>query len=150
MPHEMNQNPEQRSRDLIDKQLIACGWVVQSKKKINLGEIEGAAKTELTALVALIRKTCGIDEKLTDYGKTIDRNFQNWVFGKQAGALKFTEEQMQWLRMIKEHIADSFHIEPDDFELSPFDSVGGLGKMYQLFGDEMYPMIDELNEALAA
>jgi hypothetical protein len=28
-----------------------------------------------------------------------------------AGALKLTEEQMQWLRMIKDYVAASFHIE---------------------------------------
>lgn len=115
-----------------------------------LGETEGAAKTELTALVALIRKVCGIDEKLTDYSKTIDRNFQNWVFGKQAGALKFSEEQMQWLRMIKDHVATSFHLEREDFEMNPFDAMGGLGKVYALFGDGMNALIEELNEALAA
>lgn len=115
-----------------------------------LGETEGAAKTELTALVALIRKVCGIDEKLTDYGKSVDRNFQNWVFGKQAGALKFTEEQMQWLRMIKDHVATSFHLEREDFEMSPFDAMGGLGKVYELFGDGINPLLEELNEALAA
>ncbi|MBA4122005.1 MAG: DEAD/DEAH box helicase family protein [Acidobacteria bacterium] len=115
-----------------------------------LGESGGAAKTELTALVALVRKVSGIDEKLTDYGKTIDRNFQNWVFGKQSGALKFSEEQMQWLRMIKDHIATSFHVEESDFEYEPFAPVGGLGKMYQLFGEQMNPIIEEINEALAA
>ena len=115
-----------------------------------LGETDGAAKTELTALVALIRKVSGIDENLTDYSKTIDRNFQNWVFGKQAGPVKFNEEQMQWLRMIKDHVASSFHIEREDFERVPFAPVGGLGKMYQLFGEQMEPIIEELNEALAA
>ncbi len=72
------------------------------------------------------------------------------MFGKQAGALKFNEEQMEWLRMIKDYIAASFHIEKDDFELSPFDAKGGLGKMWQLFGEQMEPILDELNEALAA
>ena len=115
-----------------------------------LGKTEGAAKTELTALVALIRKVCGIDEKLTDYSKSVDRNFQNWVFGKQAGALKFTEEQMQWLRMIKDHVATSFHLEREDFEMSPFDAMGGPGKVYELFGDGINPLLEELNEALAA
>ncbi len=115
-----------------------------------LGETEGAAKTELTALVALIRKTCGIDEKLTDFGVGVDRRFQTWVFGKQSGALKFNEEQMQWLRMIKDHVATSFHIQRDDFEYEPFAPAGGLGKMYQLFGDQMEPIIEEINEALAA
>ena len=107
-------------------------------------------KSELTALVALIRRVCGIDETLTAFEKTIDRNFQNWVFGKQSGALKFSVEQMQWLRMIKDHIATSFHIEQADFEYEPFAPAGGLGKMYQLFGEQMNPIIEEINEALAA
>jgi type I restriction enzyme R subunit len=28
----LNQNPEQIARDLIDKQLSDCGWLVQSMK----------------------------------------------------------------------------------------------------------------------
>ena len=37
-----------------------------------------------------------------------------------------------------------------DLDYTPFDGKGGVGKMYQLFGDEMDPIIDEMNEALAA
>ena len=57
---------------------------------------------------------------------------------------------MQWLRMIKDYVAGSFHIERDDFELSTFNAHGGLGKMWQLFGEETNEIINELNEALAA
>lgn len=32
----MNQNPEQIARDKIDQMLIAAGWLVQSKEKVNL------------------------------------------------------------------------------------------------------------------
>ena len=63
---------------------------------------------------------------------------------------RFTEEQMQWLRMIKDYIATSFYIEKEDFELSPFNASGGLGKMWQLFGDETDGIIGEMNEVLAA
>lgn len=104
---------------------------------------------ELTALVALIRRVVGIDTTLTSYENTVNRNFQAWVFKKQAGALKFSEEQMEWLRMIKEHIVSSFHLEPDDLDYAPFDARGGLGKMYQLFGDEMNAIVQEMNQALA-
>jgi type I restriction enzyme, R subunit len=31
--------------------------------------------------------------------------------------------------MIRDHIANSYHIERDDLELAPFDGKGGLGKM---------------------
>ncbi len=37
---------------------------------------EGAAKTELTALVALVRRVCGIDEKLTTYEKRLTAIFR--------------------------------------------------------------------------
>jgi len=42
--------------------------------------------------------------------------------------IEFTEEQMQWLRMIKDYVANSFHVDKDDFELDPFNKNGGLGR----------------------
>jgi type I restriction enzyme R subunit len=107
-------------------------------------------KNELIALVSLIRRVLEIDSTLTAYDVTVNRNFQNWVFRKQAGALKFTEEQMEWLRMMKDFIAQSIHLDRDDFELSPFVERGGLGKAWKVFGDQTFQLIDELNENLAA
>jgi len=115
-----------------------------------LEKVNGQPKNELMALVALIRKLIGNDAALTAYDKTVDKNFQDWVFQKQAGTVKFTEMQMQWLRMIKDYIASSFHVEADDFELDPFNKQGGLGKMWQLFGEQTNEIINELNEVLAA
>jgi type I restriction enzyme R subunit len=57
---------------------------------------------------------------------------------------------MQWLHMIKEYVSSSFHIEKDDFDYNPFNSLGGLAKMWQLFGAETDEIINELNEVLAA
>jgi type I restriction enzyme R subunit len=115
-----------------------------------MGQTKGSPKNELIALVSLIRKTCNIDTELIGYDKTVDKNFQTWVFKKQAGTTKFTEEQMQWLRMIKDYVANSFHVEKEDFELDPFNKNGGLGKMWQLFGEKTDEIINELNEVLAA
>lgn len=117
-------------------------------------QVEGAngtsPKNELIALVSLIRTASGIDEQLTAYDKTVNKNFQDWIFGKHAGKLKFSEEQMNWLRMIKNHIATSVHFSKDDLDYAPFDAKGGVGKMYQLFGDEMDSIIEEMNEELVA
>lgn len=41
-----NQTPEQIARDNIDKQLIECGWIIQSKKQINLQAGPGVAVKE--------------------------------------------------------------------------------------------------------
>ncbi|MFN4812912.1 MAG: DEAD/DEAH box helicase family protein [Bacteroidota bacterium] len=115
-----------------------------------LEQCNGSPRNELTAIVSLIRKISGLDTTLTAYDKIVDKNFQDWVFKKQAGATKFNEEQMQWLRMIKDYVINSFHIDKDDFDLNPFNAQGGLGKMWQLFGDKTEEIINELNEALAA
>jgi len=111
----------------------------------------GSPKNELIALVSLIRNVCGMDDTLTPYDKTVDLNFRDWILKKNAGQHnRFSDEQLQWLRMIKDYIASSFHIAKDDFELSPFNAHGGLGKMWQLFGDETEEIIEEMNEELAA
>ena len=111
----------------------------------------GQPVSELTALVALIRRACGIDGKLSPYSETVRRNFQDWIMKHHSGSgEKFNEEQMDWLRMIRDHIVTSFHLERDDLNLAPFNSRGGMGQMYKVFGDRMDSVIDELNETLAA
>ena len=106
---------------------------------------------ELTALVALIRRVSGLDETLTRHSDRVRRNFQTWILKRHAGASeKFSEEQMDWLRMIRDHLATSFIVERDDLELAPFDAHGGLGQMYSLFGNRMDDIMSEMNEVLAA
>jgi type I restriction enzyme, R subunit len=65
-----------------------------------LESVSGQPKNEMIALVSLIRRVAGIDEVLTPYDKTEDKNFRQWLFKKQAGTLKFTKEQMEWLYML--------------------------------------------------
>ena len=43
-----------------------------------------------------------------------------------------------------------FHLERDNLDLAPFDRMGGLGRMFQLFGEQMDSLLTELNETLAA
>lgn len=107
--------------------------------------------SELTALVSLIRRACGIDNKISRHSETVRKNFQDWIMKHHSGGSpKFNKEQMEWLHMIRDHMINSFHIEREALELSPFDAHGGMGKMYKLFGDDMDSLINELNEALAA
>jgi type I restriction enzyme R subunit len=107
-------------------------------------------KSELTALVGLIRRIVGIEKELTDYDTIARRNFRDWVVKAQSGHKHFSQEQMEWLYMVRDHIAMSFHIEQDDFDLSPFGERGGLAKLHELFGEQTDKLINELNETLVA
>ncbi|ABE51491.1 type I restriction-modification enzyme R subunit C-terminal domain-containing protein [Methanococcoides burtonii] len=133
----------------LERPHIAPSRVWQAYEQLE--KVSGnSPKNELTALVSLIRRVTEIDPVLTAYDLTVNRNFQDWVFSKQAGTLKFNEDQMNWLRMIKDYVSTSFHLELEDLDYTPFDAMGGRGRMYQLFGNEMNVVISELNEALAA
>ena len=104
----------------------------------------------LTDIVSLIRYELKIDKELAPFSESINRNFKEWVFRKNAGHIQFTEEQMEWLRMIKDHIMTSMKITHDNFNLTPFDALGGIGKFYQVFGEDYDKIINELNEVLVA
>ncbi len=105
--------------------------------------------TELTALVALIRRACGFDAALTPFDATVRRNYRDWILKKNAGQ-PFNQTQTAFLEMIRDHIMTSLRFERDDLDFAPFDAQGGLGKMHQLFGDPMDCMITEMNQALTA
>ncbi len=138
-----------------DKPKLAPLYVWQAYQRLEAqtarhSRAGGNPVSELTALVALIRRVCGMDETLTDFDATVRRNFRNWIMKHHSGGTeKFNEEQMDWLRMVRDHVAISFHIERDELEDPPFGQ-GGLGKMYQLFGAKMDTLLDELNEVLVA
>ena len=82
--------------------------------------------------------------------KPLIRTSSNGSLKSRPGPLKFTKEQMEWLYMLKEQIATSVHVDIEDLDYTPFDAKGGRGKMWQLFGDSMETILNELNEALAA
>ncbi len=130
-------------------------WNAYQRIKPNLVNLPGGRlgrtpQRMLTDIISLVRFELGIDKLLEPFSEIINRNFKEWVFRKNAGHIQFTDEQMQWLRMIKDHIISSVRIDKDDFELSPFVDEGGLGKFYQLFSGETEKIIDEINEELAA
>jgi type I restriction enzyme R subunit len=69
---------------------------------------------------------------------------------RRDAASTFTPDLLAWLNLIREHIATSLSIEPEDFDYAPFSQQCGLGRSAQLFGDQLTKLLDELNEVLAA
>ena len=119
--------------------------------RLGVAKMPTAGRAE-PALVALVRYVAKIDKVLTPFASTVDANFQAWTFKYNAvhpGA-RLTEEQMSFLRMIRDHVSSSFHISFEDMEYAPFDSIGGPFRFRKLFGDRANAILDDLNAALAA
>jgi len=106
---------------------------------------DASGKRILTDLVSLVRFAMHQDNELVPFPERVNVNFRVWLKNHD-----FNEEQTQWLTMIRDHIAANLFIETDDFEYAPFAQAGGLGRIYQLFGDELNMIMDEMNAQLAA
>jgi len=101
-------------------------------------------------LVPLVRFALEQEPVLEPFADSVRARFDAWLARKSASGVAFTPDQRAWLELIRDHIATSLNIEPDDLELAPFRQKGGLGKAHQLFGSELPKLLDELNEVLAA
>ena len=114
-------------------------------------KVKGASgRRILTDLVSLVRFAIHQDNELVPFPERVNANFKAWLANQESSGKRFTGEQRRWLEMIRDHIAANLGIEPEDFEYAPFSQAGGLGKVHQLFGDELNAIIEELNERLAA
>jgi type I restriction enzyme R subunit len=113
-------------------------------------KVKGAGGTSLVDLIALVRHAIHPQEPLLPVREEVEDNYRRWLGEQHAAGAKFTKVQMTWLDAVKDHIAHSLTIDQDDFDDVPFNQMGGLGKVYELFGDKLPKMLDELNERLAA
>lgn len=111
-------------------------------------KVRGAGGARImTDLVSLVRFALEQENELVPFPEKVEANFKSWLAQQEK---KFTDEQVHWLTMIKDHIAGNLSIDTEDFEYAPFSQEGGLGKVYQVFGDELNDILNELNKALAA
>ena len=113
-------------------------------------KVKRGTAVQLADLVSLIRFEMGAAEMLAPFAERVNYNFQQWSFRRNAGAVHFTDEQMEWLRLIKDHIAASLSVVLEDLDLSPFDHKGGLGRFYEVFGEDYEKILMELNVELVA
>ena len=162
----VKQKPEEKARQQIDKLLEGAGWTIQDHPDFDLGTSLGVAVREFPLdsgftdyLLFLERSAGGVLEAKPE-GTTlsgVSEQTAKYLTGisnglpkvqEQAG-VKFTQAQTEWLGMIKDHIATSLTIGNEDFELSPFYEKGGVVKAYQLFGNGLNNILEELNEVLA-
>lgn len=133
-----------KSKGITIERLWDC-YAIKKPDKVKKGVI-----AKLADLISIIRFEMGYADKLSPFADKVNYNFMQWTLRRNAGAVHFTEEQMEWLRMIKEHIISSLSILPEDLDLTPFDKKGGLLAFYDAFGEQYEEILQEMNIELVA
>jgi len=118
---------------------------------LDKSRVRGAAPQRLlTDVVSLVRFALHQEQELVPFADQVRERFARWRAAQETGGKRFTPEQIHWLEMIRDHVAQSLEVVVEDFDLSPFAQEGGLAKAVQVFGKEFKPLLAALNEALAA
>ena len=133
-----------KAQNITIERLWEC-YAIKKPEKVKRGTV-----AQLTDLISIIRFEMGYADNLTPFADKVNYNFMQWTLRRNAGNVHFSDEQMEWLRLIKDHIAVSLSIEPEDLDLSPFDHKGGLGRFYDVFGDSYEAILQEMNVELVA
>ena len=110
--------------------------------------------TRAIDIISLVKYEWGLLEdsnSIAPFSSSVNYNFKEWVFERNSKqGYIFTEEQMKWLRAIRDSIGINGEFTPEDLEFAPFDKDGGLGKFFNLFGNDYQNLLTEMNTRLMA
>lgn len=124
-------------------------YVWKAYERLEKSKVQGAGPVKLlTNMISLVRFALGQSDTLEPFSDTVDHRFSEWLSQQEKAGKTFSEEQKEWLGLIKEHIATSLSISTDDFEYEPFYERGGIVRAGQVFGEELPTIMNELNEVL--
>ena len=126
------------------------GRLWEAYRQLDKSKVRGSGQRTLADIVSVVRYAIGGVDELAPFADGVRERFNGWLTMQQTAGRAFTPEQIQWLEAIRDHIAGSVSMELGDFQYAPFNQQGGLGKAYELFGEDLTGLIEELNVELLA
>ena len=122
----------------------------EAYRQLDESKVRGSGQRTLADIVSVVRYAIGGADELAPFADGVSERFQSWLAMQETAGRAFTGEQVRWLETIRNHIAGSVSMEMGDFRYAPFSQQGGLSKAYELFGEELPEIVEELNMELVA
>ncbi|MGH8461330.1 MAG: DEAD/DEAH box helicase family protein [Stenotrophobium sp.] len=117
-------------------------WHAYQQLKPN--KVKGQVK-RFTDLISLVRFAWEQEPVLEPFEDHVRTRYTEWLKQKQSAGVNFTADQIAWLEKMRDYVIASGSVDREHLEA---DNV--LGQMYRAFGDQLEPLMNELNLALAA
>jgi type I restriction enzyme R subunit len=121
--------------------------VWEAYEQLESSRVAGKSEQQLlTDIISIVRFEIDESERLEPFEHTVEERFEAWLAEHPDS---FSERQLEWLDMMKNHIATSAAMEKSDLQLEPFNQRGGLYRAHKVF-DDVDSVIEELNRELVA
>ena len=120
-------------------------WSAFSQLRQTSAVSSSSATRRFTDLVSLVRVALEQEPVLQPFEQHVRARFAEWVETKRRHDVRFTTDQMLWLEKMRDYIVASGSVDREHLEA---DNV--LGPIYRIFGEHLWPIMEELNLALAA
>ncbi len=122
----------------------------EAYRQLDKSKVRGSGQRSLADIVSVVRYAIGGVNELAPFADGVQERFRGWLAMQETAGHAFTGEQVRWLEAIRDHITGSVSMEMSDFQYAPFNQQGGLGKAYELFGEELEGLLEDLNLELVA
>ena len=121
-----------------------------SYKSINPNKVKESKLHTLTDLISLVKFSIGYTKELIPFKDQFDIKFTEWISNIQIENPELTDDQIWWLKKIKDTIVENGYFELEDFDRNPFNRKGGSDGLIRDFGKNGLAYIDQLNKLLVS
>src|SRR5581483_6250425 len=99
----------------------------------------------LADIISMVKHAAKAEEPILTAEERVDRALK-----RVKGSKNFSVDQNRWLGLIREHLVKNLTIELDDFrQLQVFERHGVLARARKVFDQQLEPLVEQINEALA-
>ncbi len=134
-----------KAKGITVERLWDC-YAIKKPDKVKRGTM-----AQLTDLISIIRFEMGYTDNLSPFADKVNYNFMQWTFKRNAGHIQFTEEQMEWLRLIKRPHCHFPQYPAGGFGLDALDKKKAVcWASMSPFGDDYEVILNEMNRELVA
>ena len=120
----------------------------QAYEALDRSKVRGSGARVLTDLVSLVRFALHQERRARPVPGARPPALPRVAPLRGDWGACLTPEQLAWLERIRDHVAASLGISAEDFDYAPFRAVRRARKAAQVFGDDLGPLLEELNEVL--
>lgn len=120
-------------------------------RRLQGDKVRGNPAKALTDIVALVRFATGRAETLAPLSSRMAGDFNLWLGREQKAGRVYSQEQLNWLEAIRDHLAANIELPVRDFEELPqFTRRGGIVAARRAFPGRLDAVVDDLTTALVA